>query len=398
MGVHAAVIHRLALAHHIIEATAAHDALAHIAGSIFHDLSRKIGVGNAVTKAGDHIDLARLKSLLHSGRVGIAVTLSHRLLGDGLDFLGNPRPVAIFDNFRGQRLARLVPAHGQIVQVGASLFKHGRNLQRFLHGKALASRALDEVDRAPTNDDGEIGAQGLAHARNNLACEAGTILDASAVFVGAIVCRLRHEAAHDAANARHNLDGVEASFLDDASAIDVLLLEVVDLLNGHGLEAAHEFQNGDIGGAIRAFGKLVGGLPIMHAIKLSANKAVMLVHGVDHIFLQVGNARLVVARRQSMNHRIARLELITFPGNNGLNNHCRLASGALFKIIRETLGGTIVGRNIAQTRRHRRGNHAVLQRNAIDLQRGAEDWVLFAHARNPSFSCFIYATTLMHRN
>ena len=306
--------------------------------------------------------------------------------------------MAVFDNLRGQRLARLVPAHGQIVQVGASLFKHGRNLQRFLHGKALASRALDEVDRAPTNDDGEIGAQGLAHARDDLACEAGTILDASAVFVGAVVRRLRHEAAHDAANARHNLNSVEAGFLDDASTVDVLLLEVMDLLDGHGLEAAHEFQNGDIGGAIRAFGKLVGGLPIMHAIKLSANKAVMLVHGIDHIFLQVGNARLVVTRRQSMNHRIARLELITFPGNNGLNNHCRLASGALFKIIRETLGGTIVGRNIAQTRRHRRGNHAVLQRNAIDLQRGAEDWVLFAHARNPSFSCFIYATTLMHRN
>ena len=284
------------------------------------------------------------------------------------------------------------------MQVGASLFKHRRNLQRFLHGKALAGRALDEVDRAPANNDGEIGTQGLAHARDDLACETSTILDASAVFVGAVVRRLRHETAHDAADARHNLNSVEAGFLNDASAIDVLLLEVMDLLDGHGLEAAHEFQNGDIGGAIRAFGKLVGRLPVMHAIKLSANKAVMLVHGVDHIFLQIGNARLVVARRQSMNHRIARLEIVALPRNDGLNDHCRLASGALFEIIREALGGTIVRRDIAQTRRHRRGDHAVLQRNAIDLQRRAEDWVLFAHARNPSFSCFIYASTLIHRH
>ena len=159
----------------------------------------------------------------------------------------------------------------------------------------------------------------------------------------------------------------------------------MNLFNGHGFEATHEFQNSDIGGTIRAFGKLIGRLPVMHAIQLSTNKAVMLVHGIDHIFLQVGNARLVVARRQGMNHRIARLELIALPGNDGLNNHCRLAGGALFEIIREALGGAIVWRDIAQARRHRRGNHAVLQRNAIDLQRGAKDWVLFAHARNPSF-------------
>ena len=172
----------------------------------------------------------------------------------------------------------------------------------------------------------------------------------------------------------------------------------MDLLNSHGLEAAHEFQNGDVGGAIRAFGELIGGLPVMHAIQLGANKAIVLMHGIDHIFLQIGDTRLVVARRQGVNHGIARFELIALPGNNGLNNHGRLTSSALLKIVREALGGTIIRRDIAQTRRHRRGNHAVLQRNAIDLQRGAEDWVLFAHARNPSFSCFIYATTLIHRH
>ena len=85
--IHAAILEGLPLGNNVIEASAAHNALSYLFESILHDLSRKRRVGDAVAQAGDHIELSCRKGFFHFDGIGIAIALSHRLGGDGLDLL-----------------------------------------------------------------------------------------------------------------------------------------------------------------------------------------------------------------------------------------------------------------------------------------------------------------------
>ena len=246
MRVHAAVDERQTAGHHIVDAAAAHDALAHVLGAVLHHLQRQGRIGDGVAQAGDDIALAVGQVLLHDGGVGVAVALAHGLFGHGLDLLGDVHPVTIFDALGGQRHARLMPAHRQVVQVETGLFHPHGDLLGLFHGQARAVVGLDEVHRRPAHHDGEIRADDLADAANDLQGEAGAVLQAAAVLVGAVVGGLAHEAAQDAAHAGHDLDSVEAGLLANAHGVEVLLFELLDLLQGHGLEAAHHRDNGDV--------------------------------------------------------------------------------------------------------------------------------------------------------
>ena len=285
MRVHTAVNQRQAAGHHVVDAAAAHDALAHIGRAVLHDLQRQRRVGDGVAQTRDDVALPVLQILLHHRGIGVAVALAHRLFRHRLDLLGDVHPVAVLDALGGQGHARLVPAHGQIVQIQAGLFHPLGNLQRLLHGEAGAVIGLNEVDGRPTHHDGIVGTYHLAHAANNLESQAGTVLEAAAVLVGAIVGGLAHETAENAAHAGHDLHGIEAGVLAHLHRVEELGLERLDLLEGHGLEAAHHGDDGNLGGTVGALLGFRVGLPVVHVVDLRADKAVVLVHRIDHVLL-----------------------------------------------------------------------------------------------------------------
>ena len=384
--VHAAVVERLALAHHVVQAAAAHDAQAHVASAVLHHLAGQRRVGDAVAQPGDHVQLAVLEVLLHHARIGVAIPLRHRFLRHGLDLLRDERPVAVLDGLRGERLAGLVPAHGKVVQVAARFLQHGGDAQRILHGQARTRGALDEVDGRPAHDDGELRSHDLAHAADHLERQLHAVLQAAAVLVGAVVGGQRHEARQDAAHARHDLDGVEAGFLAHARRVEVLLLERLDLLERHGAEAAHELEDGDVGRAVGAFRRFGVGLPVVHVVRLRADEAAVLVHRLDHVALQVGDAAFVVAAGKLVD--VIGIDVVALPRADGLDDEGRLPFGALLQVVRQTLRGTVVLGHVSRARRHGRGDHAVLQGDAVHLQRRSQDGVLRAHAFESSLrSC-----------
>ena len=201
----------------------------------------------------------------------------------------------VFDSLNRQGDACLVPTDGKVVKVAARLFQHRNDFEGLFDSKAFSRRAFDEVDRTPAHHNRVIGADNLSHTLQDLDRQTNTVFKATSILVGTIVRSARHETAQNTAHARHDLDRIKARLFAYAGGVEVTLLEFLDLLERHGLEAAHELEDGDIRRAVRAL-LLVGfGFEVMHKIWLRANQAAMLMDGIDHEFFQVGNALVAIA-------------------------------------------------------------------------------------------------------
>lgn len=133
---------------------------------------------------------------------------------------------------------------------GHDLVGHGagRLVEAGLHGPGVNAVGLDDRDElegvgdavavghevvgGDAHENRHVVAAGLVNLVDDLAEEAGAVLGRSAVLVGAVVGVLGKEAHHHVADARVDLDDVDAGILAAAGGLAVLLDDLGDLLFG----------------------------------------------------------------------------------------------------------------------------------------------------------------------
>ena len=158
------------------------------------------------------------------------------------DTFGEGEEMAFYGQIgRRRHVRRLTDGGRDVDRAVAQALKQRRGL---LHGgEGLA--ALDELFRGDAAPDREVGAAPLADGLHDLGGEAGAVLDAAAIGVGAAVEVWREEGAPQIAVGHVNLDAVEAGLLRPAGAVAEGGHGVADLVAGHGPGDALVAAGGD---------------------------------------------------------------------------------------------------------------------------------------------------------
>ena len=190
---------------------------------------------------GDHL-------VAHVERVD-AGSGEHRFVGDGLHLLGEVDELAFGNDLVRHGTRSLVEAGLHAPSVHAVLLDDRDDLEGVLDAVAVRH----EVVGGDAHQDGHVVAAGLVDLVDDLAQEAGAVLGASAVLVGAMVGVLGQEAHHHVADAGMDLDDVDAAVLGALGRFAVLLHHDGDLFFGvFALGHAHERAAGNV------FGRSVG--------------------------------------------------------------------------------------------------------------------------------------------
>ena len=237
-----------------------------------------------------------------------------------------------------------------------------------LEGVGDAVAVGHEVVGGDAHENRHVVAAGLVNLVDDLAEEAGAVLGRSAVLVGAVVGVLGKEAHHHVADARVDLDDVDAGILAAAGGLAVLLDDLGDLLFGVlALGHAHERAGGHVLGRSVGQKRIVArGTPLVAQLQLGGNLGSVLVAHLGDA-LEAGDELIVPASAGAGGRVVLRLgaEAVAHVARPDLDQ-TGMALCALLVKVHQVVGHVVV---VHLLDGHRQHHETVAQLDIADLKR-----------------------------
>ena len=348
----------------VVQAAGAHDAGTHLLRTALLHLAGGVGIGDELARHAHRVAVALGDDLLaHVERVDAGAG-EDGLAGHGLHLLREVDELALGHDLVGHGAGRLVEAglHGPGVNA------MGLDDRDELEGVGDAVAVGHEVIGGDAHENRHVIAAGLVNLVDDLAEETGAVLGRSAVLVGAVVGVLGKEAHHHVADARVDLDDVDAGILAAAGGLAVLLDDLGDLLFGVlALGHAHERAGGHVLGRSVGQKRIVArGTPLIAQLQLGGNLgSVVVAHLGDA--LEAGDELIVPASAGAGGRVVLRLgaEAVAHVARPDLDQ-AGMALCALLVEIHQVIGHVVV---VHLLDGHRQHHETVAQLDIADLKR-----------------------------
>ena len=327
---------------------------------------RQVGVCEQRTAHGHAVHQTTLHQI---GGVAHVVDLADNENRDVHDLLDLGRLVDVHADLlavRGKDVlkALILDAAGDLEHINARSLEFRGEVKHFVQGVA-ARLTLGTGD---TQHDREIAADIAAALFNDLQDQAGTVVDAAAVLIHALVAQRAEERARQHVSVRTvQRDAAAAGLFGAARGLAVLLDHLVDLVDGD--------RTADSAVGVRVHGRAEGrdALERTDGLRTRMNdlrdeRAA----GIAHALGKGGELRdegVLVQRG-----RLADVPILMVDRDSVDDDVAGAALGAAHEDVGELLGHGAVGGLVVHA--HRRHGDAVLQRRSAKLQRG-EDLRIF---------------------
>lgn len=176
-------------------------------------------------------------------------TDKHLVAHGGLDLLCK---MGLVSGSSNHLLVCVVSAAGDVEDIDTAVGEDLGQLDALVDGPAVSAPlrvGVEPVGGADADEQRHVLGDGFARGIDELDGEAGAVLEATAVLIGALVDGGREEARDEIAVGEMQFNDVEAGTHGAGHAGEEVLLELVDLGDGHGPRCGIVLAEGRVAGA-----------------------------------------------------------------------------------------------------------------------------------------------------